>query len=177
MNEVQKALRYLAGVCDYANKKDERGFNAFDADFGHSLASQPFLTTGQEAAATKMLRKYKKQLEEAGIKIEFETDPQPGQSIDKPCDIMATDRIYLYFAGKPSEAVRASIKQIAGWRWHPELSRYPWSVPIDRASDVEALFGVKIELPEQPVASKSISSEKDVIIRMNGKFNVYVSKS
>jgi len=54
----------------------------------------------------------------------------------------------------------------------PELSRYPWSVPIDKASDVEALFGIEIELPEQPVASKSISSEKDVIIRMNGKFNV-----
>jgi len=117
MSEVQRALRYLAGVCDYANKKDERGFNVFDADFGHSLASQPFLTSGQEAAAMKMLRKYKKQLEEAGIKLEFEADTQP--TIDKPCDIVATDRIYLYFAGKPSEAVRASIKQIAGWRWHP----------------------------------------------------------
>jgi len=119
MSEVQRALRYLAGVCDYANRKDERGFNAFDAKFGHGLASQPFLTSGQEDVAMKMLRKYRKQLEEAGIKIEFETDPQPARSIDKPCDIVATDRIYFYFAGKPSDAVRTSIKQIAGFRWHP----------------------------------------------------------
>lgn len=59
---VHTALRILASGCDYAAKKDEAGFNAFDAKFGHDLANRDSLTPKQAFAARKMIRKYRRQL-------------------------------------------------------------------------------------------------------------------
>ena len=39
---LHDAVSALAGVCDYANSDDGKGFNGVDAGFGHSLADKPF---------------------------------------------------------------------------------------------------------------------------------------
>jgi hypothetical protein len=59
---VQQGLRVLAGVCDYAQAKDEVGFNAIDARIGHVLAEQSKLSPKQAVLGKKVLRKYKRQL-------------------------------------------------------------------------------------------------------------------
>ncbi len=74
VEQLQKAVKYLAGVCDGAVNKDGQGFNGRDADFGHSLANQEKWTTGQAKAAKNMLRTYKNQLKQAGIEIDFDAD-------------------------------------------------------------------------------------------------------
>ena len=55
-------LRMLAGVCDFANTLDNRGFNGRDAAFGHSLAEKDTLSDRQAHYAEKMLVKYHRQI-------------------------------------------------------------------------------------------------------------------
>jgi SNF2 family DNA or RNA helicase len=59
---VHECLRILAGMCDGAVKRDHCGFNGRDSGFGKSLAERTTLTDKQVMAATKMVRKYKRQL-------------------------------------------------------------------------------------------------------------------
>jgi SWI/SNF-related matrix-associated actin-dependent regulator 1 of chromatin subfamily A len=59
---IHSALRYLANMCDGARLQDGQGFNAFDAEIGHSLASQEKLTIKQAALGRHILKKYSKQL-------------------------------------------------------------------------------------------------------------------
>jgi SNF2 family DNA or RNA helicase len=61
--KIHEALQFLAGHCDFAKEKDGIGFNAIDAQFGHSLAIQPVLSAAQVLIAAKMVRKYRRQLE------------------------------------------------------------------------------------------------------------------
>lgn len=57
-----KGIKYLAGVCDFAQTRDGHGFNGFDAPIGHSLAACDSLSDKQTAIALKLCRKYKGQL-------------------------------------------------------------------------------------------------------------------
>ncbi len=59
---VIQGLRYLAGRCDGARHRDGVGFNKFDAEYGHSLASKDILSPLQIAAGRKLLRRYSNQL-------------------------------------------------------------------------------------------------------------------
>ena len=68
---VHRNLQRLAGVCDGAAEKDDMGFNAFDARFGHPLAHQDTLTERQALAARKMLTKYRRQLGESAVGAMF----------------------------------------------------------------------------------------------------------
>lgn len=70
---LEQAILFLAGRCDGANTWDGQGFNKFDAGFGHWLAEQieskqPLLKSHAEAAL-KMVGKYSKQLERAGLSL------------------------------------------------------------------------------------------------------------
>jgi hypothetical protein len=60
---AQRAMRMLAGVCDYAQARDNAGFNGCDARIGHALAEQsrPF-TDGQVALAKRLATTYRRQL-------------------------------------------------------------------------------------------------------------------
>ena len=66
---VQEAILYLSSKCDGAKQLDGQGFNKHDAQFGHSLARQlrlgRDLTMSQYYAASKMIKKYYKQLHNA----------------------------------------------------------------------------------------------------------------
>ena len=55
------AVRYLAGVCDGAARRDNVGYNRFHAGFGHGMAETPLnlWTPKQTWAARKMLETYK----------------------------------------------------------------------------------------------------------------------
>lgn len=70
---LEAAILYLAGQCDGAVARDGAGFNARDTEFGHSLAGQIAqgrnLSQKQQAAASKIVRTYRKQLQAAGIDI------------------------------------------------------------------------------------------------------------
>jgi ribonuclease HI len=59
---VSEGLNYLANDCDGARTRDGIGFNKFDADFGHSLATKRILSARELAAGRKLLRRYAGQL-------------------------------------------------------------------------------------------------------------------
>jgi hypothetical protein len=59
---IHQALRILAGVCDGAHKRDDSGFNGADAEIGHSLANQGWLSQKQAVLGRKLIRKYHRQL-------------------------------------------------------------------------------------------------------------------
>lgn len=60
---IHNQLRYLAGMDgDYANSKNDVGFNRIDTRIGHSLAECVNLTPKQAALGQKLLKKYHQQL-------------------------------------------------------------------------------------------------------------------
>lgn len=59
---IHLALKVLACQCDYASRKDEVGFNGFDAQIGHDLAARVSLSDKQAIVAKKLLRKYHRQI-------------------------------------------------------------------------------------------------------------------
>lgn len=66
--QALECLRYLAGNCDGANSRDGHGFNKFDSQRGHELASYEQLPPARYMEAVRMLQKYRKQLEAAGLR-------------------------------------------------------------------------------------------------------------
>lgn len=67
--QVLACLRCLSGQCDGAQEQDGHGFNKLDSQFGKSLADRSRLTNNQIIAAIRMLKKYSKQLENAGLHL------------------------------------------------------------------------------------------------------------
>lgn len=68
--QIIDSLIYLADHCDGAGAKDGAGFNKADSSFGKDLAGKAKrigLSAGQMEAARKILVKYAKQLQGAGI--------------------------------------------------------------------------------------------------------------
>jgi ribonuclease HI len=59
---VSTGLKYLAGHCDGAHRRDGIGFNRFDADYGHLLASKPQLSARDVASGRRLLLRYQKQI-------------------------------------------------------------------------------------------------------------------
>lgn len=59
---VHASLRFLAGMCDGALRRDDVGFNGTDARFGHSLANNERLTQNAAKWGRKILRKYHRQV-------------------------------------------------------------------------------------------------------------------
>ena len=124
------AVSALAGVCDYANTDDGKGFNGVDASFGHSLAEKPFesWTPKMVRATYKMVRKYRGQL--AGFGIDFDSIPTPeftdseieSHKVATRGDAKRTveivgENFVLRFPYDP--AVVASVKTIPIARWNP----------------------------------------------------------
>ena len=79
MTTVLEAIKALASVNhDHAQNQNGVGFNKLDTNFGMSLASRNSLSQKQELYGYKMLRKYRKQLEnEFNIKFEDIVNPDP----------------------------------------------------------------------------------------------------
>jgi hypothetical protein len=66
---IQTALRLVAGNDDdHARERNNVGFSKYDADYGHKLARQQFpLTDKQAPAAFRLVWKYRRQVEAAGV--------------------------------------------------------------------------------------------------------------
>src|ERR1700741_4409817 len=64
MELLERAIQSLAGVCDYANNKDDVGFNKPDSHLGHYLAQIPYRYWSEydKYSAYIMLQKYQQQL-------------------------------------------------------------------------------------------------------------------
>ena len=62
ISEVHFRLRFLAGMCDGALKRDGSGFNRYDTRIGHELAVQETLTPKQAALGHRLVQKYHGQL-------------------------------------------------------------------------------------------------------------------
>lgn len=81
---IKRAVDTLAGLDDdFAEAKNGWGFNSYDTDFGHSLASKPIgsWTPKMTRAAWKMLKKYRRQLENYDIYYdEIEEPAEPVES-------------------------------------------------------------------------------------------------
>lgn len=66
-NAIHLGLQILAGVCDGAAQKDDKGFNRFDARLGHDLAKTKNLTNRQTVVGARLIVKYQKQLNDENM--------------------------------------------------------------------------------------------------------------
>lgn len=116
---LYKATQILAGVCDGAVKRDGQGFNKLDSHFGKEIASRPMHTWTPriQAAAWKMVRKYKKQLKEAGIN--FADIPQP--DVEKLLQEweLAKREMAAQKAPEQAQVKRVSLKEGNFWVQYP----------------------------------------------------------
>ncbi|MCK4500408.1 hypothetical protein KAU11_07915 [Candidatus Babeliales bacterium] len=76
INEVERAARCIASVCDGARMDDAQGFNKPDACIMHSILSKKYLTPRQTYAMYRILLKYRDQLKGFGIDYDFITVPK-----------------------------------------------------------------------------------------------------
>ena len=76
-NEIVEAMRscaaYLASRCDGALAEDGQGYNGLDSRFGKSIAQQLVWTPAVQHAAKKMLKKYREQLLQGGLSVEYKS--------------------------------------------------------------------------------------------------------
>jgi SWI/SNF-related matrix-associated actin-dependent regulator of chromatin subfamily A-like protein 1 len=98
------AMQILAGVCDYAHKRDDMGFDAPSASMGHWLAGLPELTNAETAIAISFARRFHGQL---------------------PADLMAVIR---GDTGKPPSKPRKSPKRAV------QVASRPTAPPVKLAS-------------------------------------------
>lgn len=76
-----RAIKSLAEACDGAQQRDNVGFNGLDSAFGKSLAAQAERwTPKQEAAAYKLIARYKTQLKTVHG-IDFDLIPKPADAV------------------------------------------------------------------------------------------------
>lgn len=140
--KIHACLQYLAGVCDGAVKKDGVGFNGLDTGYGKSLALAPALSPAQAIAGLKLIQRYRKQLEGAGLVV---PDLEVAETLEKQqaqagLMIRFNQRIHVRFGGIPSADVRAELKKIQGWRFEGELPGKPWSFPLTAFDQLTVLL-------------------------------------
>lgn len=63
-----RCLRYLAGRCDGAHRRDGRGFSKTDTSLGRSLAGFAQLSPRQTIIGAKLVSKYPTQLAHGGLR-------------------------------------------------------------------------------------------------------------
>jgi len=68
---MQKCISHLSDRCDGANQEDGKGFNSFDSGFGNSINNVDKWTLPIQHAVKKMLKKYKGQLKDTDLEVEF----------------------------------------------------------------------------------------------------------
>jgi len=71
VKSLQSFVQAVATRCDGVKAKDGQGFNKIDATFGYSLSQQKTWSPAQQHAAKVILRKYKRQILEAGLEAEY----------------------------------------------------------------------------------------------------------
>jgi len=148
-SELQKAVSYLASVCDGAKDLDGAGFNSIDTRFGKKLNSMSSWTPRQARAAWRMIGKYRGQLSGAGI--DYTQIPEPPK-VDKtipiaPRNVIVVDgskgkALFIQFPYDSGvvDGVRA-MKPLGAW-----FQKNPtgWNLPA-KAAVVEPLYKFMVD--------------------------------
>lgn len=135
---LHRAVRFLSSRCDGALSEDGLGFNRMDTQFGHKLAALEEWTPKQAHAAWRMLRKYRGQLEDAGIFYDAIPEPEvPKESEERVLEVK-DGRLALMFPF--NEEVLADVKALP-WRRAvpPEEGGWYWQPGTKHKEDLEAL--------------------------------------
>lgn len=142
MIELKRAIHFLASRCDGAIKQDRAGLNKIDTHLGHQLASLNSWTPRQARAAWRMLRKYRVQLQEAGI--DYAAIPEPPKITDQdyaPKRITCSDSAFVVHFPYDADLVSA-VKQIPTARFQHDSKT--WAVRAQVAS-IEPLLRFVVE--------------------------------
>lgn len=187
---LEQAILFLAGRCDGASSWDGQGFNKFDTGFGHWLAEQienkQLLLKSHAEAALKMVNKYSKQLERAGLTLpqwlDIEHQYAKGRKPVPDEKELPEHRIELKNAGtKIAVAVYAPYdstskfqelaKSIEGY--HFDRDDRGWYFPVDKVEEVLETFGDGYEidpnvegaiaLVKQQKAEEQAAKEKEAL--------------
>lgn len=132
-NTVEGALLSLSAVdADHASIQNDRGFNGRDTSFGNSLATQlragRTLSANQRAAAYRMLRTYRVQLER-DFGIVYADIPAPEKPVASDVTGSARlvgDAIVVSFTGFPG-ALLGPVKATPNRRYDPATK--DWMIP------------------------------------------------
>jgi hypothetical protein len=73
VDAMKACTSFLAARCDGAVEDDGRGYNGPDSRFGKSIDGQLIWTPAVQHAAKKMLKKYKGQLHQGGLCVEYKS--------------------------------------------------------------------------------------------------------
>lgn len=136
-DDLVRAIRTLAAVCDGAHDADGIGFNATDTGFGRRLAATPPEAWGEQVTrrAWEVAGKYRHQLARAGI--EWADIPEPPGTASH-ADIRAVDyengRFVVRFGYEPR--LVSAVKRLPSVRWDPDGKT--WTVPLRGASVIGA---------------------------------------
>lgn len=137
--QIERALVFLAGRCDHARNLDRVGFNAFDANTGHSLANSVSvglpLTDKEYRSALDLLFKYRDtQLVPNGY--ELPESYSWGEAVGR-VSLDGNNTVIIRFSYDPKIVER--VRKIQGRRWNPQ--RKVWTAPVT------SLNGIKEHLP------------------------------
>ena len=72
VDALRSCAMSLASRCDGAVQDDGQGYNGLDSRFGKSISAQAIWTPAIQHAAKKMLRKYREQLLQHGLSVEYD---------------------------------------------------------------------------------------------------------
>ncbi|NLO21055.1 MAG: DEAD/DEAH box helicase [Syntrophomonadaceae bacterium] len=160
---AQQAVRYLASVCDGACTRDGQGFNGVDSGFGKSLATQETWTVRQTEAAIKMLKKYKGQLQNAGIDTGVLFDGNPVQAVPQNIRTTAQNTNNEKKATLEKGQIKimfpfdydtlATVKSIPGRRFQGDKYPKHWTAPLSKEA-AKILKDAKFEI--DPEITKSL---------------------
>jgi SWI/SNF-related matrix-associated actin-dependent regulator 1 of chromatin subfamily A len=151
LETVRRAIKRLAGSCDYAARKDSSGFNKYDAEYGHLLASLEEWTPKQAYDARLMIEKYRstqlagldlppveifaKQVQEANERAKREQQEDAGKGNAKKAWLKDV-RGELYVIAKSDRydpVFVEAVKQLPGRKFDVESKS--WYVPVSAAHD------------------------------------------
>jgi SWI/SNF-related matrix-associated actin-dependent regulator of chromatin subfamily A-like protein 1 len=148
INNIRRAMSYLAARCDYAVAADGAGFSAGDTLLGHALATKEKWSDRELWAAALLAVKYQKQLISViqlnltAIKALLDSRPKESRRLTKR-DII-TGRIWiesdrlLIQTGYHTRVVE-TMHQLIGARWEKESKTWSADCCAENVADVEAL--------------------------------------
>ena len=164
LDELQAAMRYLAGSCDGAVMQDGQGFNRLDSNFGHSLAGQKHWSERQAGLSQKLLKKYKRQLIAAGFDMEdlfsgtVETDSEnlykPEQVLSSVEPILKDGQIDGISLKCPFDS-NDRAKSVPSCRFWKEKKRWRYKPEISILEKIEEVF------PEAQIDDRLVRWKQD----------------
>ena len=159
LQELHRAVQYLAGVCDGAHVRDGQGFNFYDSTFGKSLAMQEYWSEKQTASVISLLRTYRAQLQAAGFDVHKLSGDvavnTPAAPVPAPPHPVVVEGIY-----KDSQLTEVLIR--CPYLWNPKVralltvrwctQHKGWRVALNLENVNRLERGLAVQLPAEILA-------------------------